>query len=50
MGWSSRDNKNMPQEWSPWQLLADNSFKHYEDHMPSIREWLAKEERGNEHV
>ena len=35
--------KNMPQEWSPWQLIAGNSFKHYEDHMPSIREWLAKQ-------
>jgi uncharacterized protein (TIGR03083 family) len=34
--------KNMPQEWSPWQLIAGNSFKHYEDHMPSLREWLAK--------
>jgi len=35
--------KNMPQEWKPWQLIAGNSFEHYEDHMPSIREWLAKE-------
>ena len=34
--------KNMPQEWRPWQLIAGNSFKHYEDHMPSLREWLAK--------
>jgi len=34
--------KNMPQEWRPWQLIADNSFKHYEDHMPSLRDWLAK--------
>jgi uncharacterized protein DUF1706 len=34
--------KNMPQEWRPWQLIAGNSFKHYEDHMPSIRQWLEK--------
>jgi len=34
--------KNMPQEWSPWQLIAGNSCKHYEDHMPSLRDWLAK--------
>ena len=34
--------ENMPQEWSPWQLIAGDSFKHYKDHMPSIREWLAK--------
>ena len=34
--------KNMPQEWRPWQLIAGDSFKHYEDHMPSLRNWLAK--------
>ena len=34
--------KNMPQEWRPWQLIAGDSFKHYEDHMPSLRDWLAK--------
>ena len=34
--------KNMPQEWRPWQQIAGNSFKHYEDHMPSLRDWLAK--------
>jgi uncharacterized damage-inducible protein DinB len=34
--------KNMPQQWRPWQLIAGDSFKHYEDHMPSLREWLAK--------
>jgi uncharacterized damage-inducible protein DinB len=34
--------KNMPAEWRPWQLIAGDSFKHYEDHMPSLREWLAK--------
>lgn len=37
--------KNMPTEWKPWQLIAGNSFKHYEDHMPSIREWLATTNR-----
>lgn len=34
--------KYMPQEWKSWQLIAGNSFKHYEDHMPSLREWLEK--------
>jgi hypothetical protein len=34
--------KNMPAEWRPWQLIAGNSFKHYEDHMHSLRDWLAK--------
>ncbi len=34
--------KQMPEEWMPWQLYAGNTFKHYHDHMPSIREWLAQ--------
>lgn len=34
--------KNMPLEWCPWQLISNNTFEHYEDHMPSLREWLAK--------
>lgn len=34
--------EHMPQEWKPWQLIAGNTFKHYEDHMPSLRAWLAK--------
>ncbi len=36
--------KQMPEEWVPWQLYAGNTFKHYQDHMPSIREWLAQRE------
>lgn len=34
--------KNMPKAWRPWQLIAGDSFKHYEDHLPSLRDWLAK--------
>ncbi|MFL5627793.1 MAG: DinB family protein [Ktedonobacteraceae bacterium] len=34
--------KQMPVEWVPWQLYAGNSFKHYHDHIPSIREWLLR--------
>ena len=34
--------KQMPQEWAPWQIFVGNSFKHYQDHMPSIRAWLAQ--------
>jgi uncharacterized damage-inducible protein DinB len=34
--------KQMPEEWVPWQLYAGNTFKHYHDHMPSIRIWLAQ--------
>ena len=34
--------KTMPAEWRPWQLIVGDSFEHYEDHMPSLRDWLAK--------
>jgi Mycothiol maleylpyruvate isomerase N-terminal domain len=34
--------KQMPEDWVPWQLFAGNSFQHYQDHMPSIRAWLAQ--------
>jgi len=34
--------KQMPEDWMPWQLFAGDSFKHYQDHMPSIRAWLMR--------
>jgi uncharacterized damage-inducible protein DinB len=36
---------NMPEVWVPWQILAGSSFKHYQDHMPSVREWLMRREQ-----
>jgi hypothetical protein len=30
----------MPEEWSPWELVASNSYTHYPDHIASIRAWL----------
>ena len=30
----------MPEEWTPWQIIAGCSFRHYRDHMPSLRAWL----------
>lgn len=37
--------KNMPEVWVPWQIFAGCSFKHYQDHMPSMREWLVRREQ-----
>jgi hypothetical protein len=34
--------RNMPADWVPWQLLAENSSEHYEDHTADIRKWLEK--------
>jgi hypothetical protein len=31
--------REMPAEWIPWQLIADNSFDHYMQHVADIRKW-----------
>ncbi len=40
--------KQMLEEWVPWQIIAGCSFKHYHDHMPSIREWLAQRQERSQ--
>lgn len=32
--------KEMPEDWLPWQLFADNSFVHYQQHLPAVRQWV----------
>jgi len=34
--------KEMPAEWIPWKVIASNTFEHYHQHMPDVREWLDK--------
>ena len=31
---------DMPPDWQPYALLAENSFEHYRQHIPQVREWL----------
>ncbi len=31
---------DMPPLWRPWQLIADNTYDHYPEHIPAIRAWL----------
>ena len=35
--------RDMPTEWVPWQLLAENSFEHYRHHAADIRHWLEEQ-------
>lgn len=35
----------MPDDWQPWKLIAENTYEHYEDHIPQFREWLMREDR-----
>lgn len=32
--------QHMPAAWIPWQVIAGNSYWHYDEHSPSIRAWL----------
>ncbi len=32
----------MPEDWEPWELLASNTYEHYLQHIPDIRDWLAE--------
>jgi len=33
--------RNMPREWQPWPLVAENTYEHYAAHLADIRAWLA---------
>jgi hypothetical protein len=32
--------RDMPADWFPWKVLADNTYEHYAAHIPAIRAWL----------
>lgn len=32
--------RDMPTDWVPWKVFADNSYEHYAAHIPAIRAWL----------
>ena len=38
--------KDMPDNWTPWQIIAGCSFTHYPDHISSIRTWLAQRQES----
>jgi hypothetical protein len=32
--------RDMPPDWIPWKLIAENSYQHYPDHVASVVAWL----------
>jgi uncharacterized protein (TIGR03083 family) len=30
----------MPSDWQPWQIIADNTYKHYDGHTPHAKAFL----------
>ncbi len=37
---------NMPPDWQPWDLFAQNTYEHYQDHLSDLQAWLAENPRG----
>ncbi len=33
---------NMPPDWQPWLIIAQNTYEHYQQHMPDIQKWISK--------
>ena len=33
---------NMPPDWQPGMLIAQNTYEHYEDHIRDVKMWLEK--------
>jgi hypothetical protein len=31
---------NMPPDWQPWVILAQNTYEHYQDHIPDVQRWI----------
>jgi hypothetical protein len=31
---------NMPPDWVPWRVIAENTYEHYADHLAQVRAWL----------
>lgn len=34
--------KEMPSDWVPAEVFASNTYEHYEQHLPVLRDWLNK--------
>jgi uncharacterized damage-inducible protein DinB len=30
----------MPEDWIPWEVMAANTYEHYQEHLADIRKWL----------
>jgi uncharacterized protein (TIGR03083 family) len=33
---------NMPEDWVPWQIIAENTYQHYQDHRPALKRKIPK--------
>lgn len=33
----------MPPDWQPWLIIVQNTYEHYQDHIPDVEQWIEKE-------
>lgn len=31
---------NMPPDWQPWVIIAQNTYEHYQDHIDDLKRWM----------
>jgi uncharacterized damage-inducible protein DinB len=31
----------MPPDWQPWLIIVQNTYEHYQDHIPDVERWIA---------
>lgn len=36
---------NMPPDWQPWSIIAQNTYEHYQQHIPDIQNWITKTQK-----
>jgi hypothetical protein len=32
----------MPPDWQPWMIIVQNTYEHYQDHIPDIEQWISE--------
>ena len=32
---------DMPPDWQPWLIIAQNTYQHYQQHIPDLEKWIA---------
>ena len=32
----------MPSNWKPWEVIASNTYEHYDDHLAELAAWQEK--------
>jgi uncharacterized damage-inducible protein DinB len=37
---------DMPPDWQPWLIIAQNTYEHYQQHIPDLEKWIAASGSG----